>query len=173
MTEGHVFPRVRRAVWGPSARISCLLLLRMLCVRFADVMRWLKSAERNSVSFWVHIIGTWFTNANYRHLGHIHGEACPRGKMHILSSMTLHKLNRLIICIDRDIFIIRTVLLFTADAWTQESSKRLRGVGVICFSQHCWQPFERFIRLHVSFWRANPPPASLFSPNWVMAGRQS
>ena len=47
----------------------------------------------------MHIIVTWDTNAHYRHLGHIHGEACPRGKMHILSSMTLHKSNRLIIFI--------------------------------------------------------------------------
>ena len=49
--------------------------------------------------------------------------------MHILSSMTLHKLNRPIIFIatqDGDIFIIRTALLSTVDVWTQESRVDIR-----------------------------------------------
>ena len=82
------------------------------------------------MAFWMHIICTWLPNARYyRHLGHIHDEACPRGRMHILSSMTLHKLNRPIIFIgtqDRDIFINRQALLLTIDVWTQESRVDIR-----------------------------------------------
>ena len=110
------------------------------------------------------IIGTWdtfmptwsnahfvqhdFTQAELAH--HIHSHTRQRHLRH------------------QDSFAVKHRCLIV---WTHKSQNS--AWELFASPQHCWQPFEHFIRLHVSFWRSNPPPASLFSPNWVMTGRQS